>query len=135
MTIAAQPVVVDLRGEKLEEALQLVRVAPHRRRHRLRIDALGRLERPHLELQPVAEPLDAAEHAHRVALGEPRVEQLDVVPDPCVDAAARVDELEREIRRPVPRAQPLLLRDRVDALDRAVLLELRDRGHGAKSRV
>ena len=41
----------------------------------------GRLERAHVELKPVAELLDAAEHANSVALREPPVEQLDVVPD------------------------------------------------------
>ena len=61
--------------------------------------ASGGLERAHLELQPVAEALDAAEHAHRVALAEARVEQLDVGPDARLDAAARVDELQREVRR------------------------------------
>ena len=91
------------------------------------------LERAHLELEPVAEALDPAEHAHRVAFGEARVEQLDVVPDARLDASARVDELEREIRAPPSCAQALLLRDRVDALDGAVLLELRDRGHGTAS--
>ena len=58
------------------------------------------VERAHVELQPVAEPLDAAEHAHGVALGEARVEQLDVVPHARVDPPARIDELEREVRAP-----------------------------------
>ena len=48
---------------------------------------VGRLERAHVELQPVAELLDAAEHAHRVALAEAAVEQLDVLPDARVDRA------------------------------------------------
>ena len=87
----------DLRDEKLEEARDLFTVAPDRRRQRRRVD-VGRLERAHVELQPVAELLDAAEHAHRVALGEAAVEQLDVVPDARLDAAGRVDELEREVR-------------------------------------
>ena len=86
----------------------------------------ARLERADVELEPVAEPLDAAEHAHGVALGEPRVEQLDVVPHARLDAPARVDELEREVRRAAFRAQPLLARDRVDALDDAVFGELGD---------
>ena len=66
---------------------------------------VARLERAHVELEPVAEALDAAEHAHRVALAEAPVEQLDVVPDARVDAAARVDELEREVRRAALRPQ------------------------------
>ena len=125
----AQPVVVHLGDEELEEALQLVGVAAQRRRHRRRVDAVRRLERAHVELERVAELLDASEHAHGVAFAEAPVEQLDVVPDARGDAAARVDELEREVRRAVLRPQPLLLRDGVDAFDGAVLLELRDRGH------
>src|SRR5260221_3026663 len=120
----------DLRDEELEESFELIRVASHRRRHRRRVDALRRLERAHVELQPVAELLDAAEHAHRVALAEARIEQLDVVPHARGDPPARVDELECEIRGAVSRPQTLLLRHRVDTVDRAVLLELRDRGHG-----
>ena len=63
---------------------QLVPVPPDRRRQRRRID-VGRLERAHVELQPVAELLDAPEHAHRVAFGEAAVEQLDVLPDARLD--------------------------------------------------
>ena len=86
-----------------------------------------RLERAHVELQPVAELLDAGEHAHRVALCEAAVEQLDVVPHPRLDAAGRVDELEREVRGAGLRAQLALHAHRVDALDDAVLLQLGDR--------
>src|SRR5260221_515673 len=120
----------DLRDEELEESFELIRVASHRRRHRRRVDALRRLERAHVELQPVAELLDAAEPAPRVALAEARIEQLAVVPHARGDPPARVDELECEIRGAVSRPQTLLLRHRVDTVDRAVLLELRDRGHG-----
>ena len=124
----------DLGGEELEEALELVGVAAHRRRSAAGSTPCAGSSVPHVELEPVAELLDPAEHAHRVALREARVEQLDVVPHARLDAAARVDELEREVRRAVPRAQPLLARDRVDALDGAVLLELGDGGHAAESR-
>ena len=67
MTTRAQRLVVHLADEELEEAFELVRVAAQARSQSRRIDALGRLERPHLDLELVAEPLDAAEHAHRVA--------------------------------------------------------------------
>src|SRR5205807_1847249 len=70
-----------------------------------------------------------------VARLEASVEQVDVVPDPRADAAARVHELEREIRRAVPRPQPLLPRDRVDALNGAVFLEFCDRGHEREFRM
>ena len=72
--------------------LQLVRVAPKRRRQRDRVGALGRLDRAHVELQLVAVALDAAQDAHGVALGEPAVEEIDVVPDSALDAAAGIDE-------------------------------------------
>ena len=115
--------------QELEEALELVRVAPHRGRHPRGVDLGGGLDRSDVELERVAEALDAAEHAHRVAFAKAAVEQLDVVPHAGGDPAARVDELEREVRRAVLRPQALLLRDRVHALDRPVLLQLRDRGH------
>ena len=99
-------------------------------RQRRRVGVRRRLERAHLHLQPAAEPLDPAEHAHGIALGEAAVEQLDVVPDACLDPAARVDELEREVGRAVLRPPPLLARDRVHALDGPVLGEVGDRGHG-----
>ena len=85
--------------------------------------------RPHLHLQPAAEPLHAAEHADGVSLGEAAVEELDVVPDARVDAAARVDELEREVGGAVLRPPPLLAPDREHALDGPVLGELGDAGH------
>ena len=65
--------------------------------------------------------------------------QLDVR---TIEPAAEVDpagmapamrrdanELECQVGRAVLRPQPLLLRDRVHALERPVLLQLRDRGH------
>ena len=99
-TVARSPWMGDLGGEELEEAVELVRVAPHRGREPRRVVVGRGLDRAHLELEPVAEALDAAEHANRVAFAEARVEQVDVVPDASLDAAARVDELEREVRRP-----------------------------------
>src|SRR5690348_12511879 len=114
----------NLRGEELEEAFELVRVPPHCRRKLRRVRTGRRLERAHVDLKPVAELLDAAEYVHGVALGEAGVEQLDVVPDTCVDPAAGVDQLEREIRSAVLRPQPLLARDGVDALDDTLLGQL-----------
>ena len=122
----------DLAGEELEEPLQLVGVAAQRGGEGRRVD-VGRLERAHVELEAVAEALDAAEHPHRVALAEAPVEQLDVVPDAGVDAAARVDELEREVRRAALRAQLPLGLDGEDALDDAVFGELGD--HARESTV
>ena len=125
-----QPLVRDFRHQELEEPLQLIGVAAHRRRHGRRIDVLCGLERPHFELEPVAKPLDTSEHAHGVSFGEAGIEELDVVPDPRGDAPARVDELEGEVRGAVPGPQALLFCDGIDTLDSAVLLELRNRRHG-----
>ncbi len=119
----------DLRGEELEEAVELVRVTPKRGGQRSRIGGLRSLDGPHLHLQPPSEPFDAAEHVHRVALLEAPVEEIDVVPHARLDTAARVGELESEVGGTRAGALALLLRDGEDALDRPVLGELRDRGH------
>ena len=119
----------DLRSEELEEAVELVRVAPQRRREVRRIRVLRGFDGAHLHLEPSAEALDPPEDPHGVALGEALVEQLDVVPDPRFDATARVHELEREVRSTGPRAPSILLGDGEHALDGPVLDELGDRGH------
>ena len=123
-----QPGVGELGRQELEEAVQLVRVASQPRRQPRRI-RVGCLDRADLELEPVVEALDPAEYADGVALREAPIEQLDVVPDSALDPAGRVDELEREIRRTLPRRPALLPRDCVDALDGAVDGELGDRAH------
>ena len=123
----------ELAGEELEEAVQLVRVAAQPRREARRI-LLGGLDRADLELQPVVEALHAPEHAHGVALGEAAVEQLDVVPDPRLDPARRVDQLEQQVRRALPGRPPLLAGDGVDALDRSVGGQLGDGAHETESR-
>src|SRR6476619_4372038 len=89
----------DLRRQELEEAVELRRVASHRRNELDGVGLRGRLQRPYLELEPVAELLHSTEDAHGVALAEARVEQLDVRPDARLEAAARVDKLQREVRR------------------------------------
>ena len=124
-----EPVVGDLAGEEVEEAVELVRVAPHRRRQLGRIAVRRGLDRAHLHLEPAAEPLHASEHADGVAFGEAAVEQLDVVPDAGLDPPARVDELEGEVGRAVLRPPALLAADGEHALDGAILRELGDAGH------
>ena len=119
----------DLAREELEKAVQLVRVAAHGLSERGRVEVLRRLERAHLELQAIPEAVDPPEHPDGVALGKAAVQEVDVGPDPRFDPSTRVDELQRKVRGAAPRPQPLLLRDRVDALDDPVVLELRDRRH------
>ena len=117
-----------LRGDELEEAVQLVGVAAHPGREVGRI-LLGSLDGADLELKPVVEALDASEHAHGVALGEAAVQQLDVLPDPRLDPAGRVDQLEHQVRRALSGRPPLLAGDGVDTFDRAVGRQLGDGAH------
>jgi uncharacterized protein (DUF1015 family) len=126
-----QTLVRDLGRDELEEALELVCVPSQRRGQRRRVGILRGLDRPNFDLEPPTEALDAAEHPHSVTLAEPLVQELDVVPDPRVDASARIGELESEIRRAGARTPALLLRYREHALDRPVLGELGDGGHVA----
>ena len=125
-----EPRVGDLRGEELEEAVELVRVAPERRRQLLRVRVRRLLDGPDLELEPSSEALDVSQDADCVPLPEPRVEKLDVTPDARVYSSARIGELEREVRRTGLRPSPLLPGDREHSLDGPVLGELGDRGHG-----
>jgi uncharacterized protein (DUF1015 family) len=127
----AQTGMCDLGGEEVEEAVELVRVAPKRRCERDGIRLGGGFEAPHLELETIAKALDSPEYVDRVAFGEPRVQEIDVVPDPRVDPSARIDELEGEVRCAAARPQPPLARDRVCPLDDPFLGEFRDGAHAA----
>jgi uncharacterized protein (DUF1015 family) len=126
---ACQTCVSDLAREELEEAVELVGIAPQRRSELRGIRLWRRLERAHVDLQTVAELLHATEHAHRVSLREARIEQLDVVPDARVDSSARIDQLEREVRSAAPGVHPPLASHRVDTLDDPLFGQLRDRAH------
>ena len=126
-----QALVRDLGREELVEPVELVGVSSQRRRERRRIRVLGRLDGPHLDLQLSSKTLHAPEHVHRVPLAEALVQELHVVPDPRLHAAARVGELECQIGGAVTGAATLLLRDREHALDGPVLGELGDRRHAA----
>ena len=126
----AQARMRDLAAEEVEESVQLVRVPPQGRREGGRIGLGRRFECAHVELQPVPKPLHSTQHAHRVAFVEPQIEELDVVPDACLDPSARIDQLQREVGRSVSCPQPPLARDGIDALDDAFLGQLGDRAHG-----
>jgi uncharacterized protein (DUF1015 family) len=118
----------DLRGEELEETVELLEVATCLGDERGRI-VRGRFERANLQLQAVAKAFHAPENADCVPLAEPLVEKIDVAPDASVDPAAWIHQLEGEIRAPAPRAQALFAGHGIGALDDPVLCELRDR-HG-----
>jgi len=119
----------DLRGEELEEAVELVGVAAKGGGEGDRVGVLGRLDGAHLDLELSAVAFDSPEHADGIALLEPGVEQIDVVPHSCLDAPARIGKLEDEVGGSGARPAPLLLRHREDALDGAILGEFGDRGH------
>jgi hypothetical protein len=121
-----QAVMDELPGEELEEPVQLVDVAP-RLGNELAGIGFGGLERAHLELESVTEPLDPAQHAHGVSFPESAVEELDVVPHARLDASARIDELEGEVRASRACAEAALASDRVEPLDDPILGELGDR--------
>jgi uncharacterized protein (DUF1015 family) len=119
----------ELGREELEEPVELVRVAPKRRRQRDRVGILRSLQGADLHLQLAAEPLDAPQDSNRVALAETGIEQLDVAPHPRLDTPAGVGELDGEIGRPRASLAAFLARDRVDSLHDPVLGEVGDRGH------
>ncbi len=124
-----EPAMRDLACEEVEKAVELVGVAPHRRRQLRWIGVRRSFDGAHLHLQPAAEPLDTTEHANGIAFDETAVEQLDVVPDPRLDASARIDELQREVGSAALRPAAFLASDGVDALDCSILRELGDAGH------
>ena len=123
----------DLAGKELKEAVELLGVAPQRGNERAGICVRCRLQRANLQLQPATEPLDATQHPHCVALPEPLVQQLDVVPHARLDPPARIHQLEREIGSAVARPAPLLLGHCEHALHGPVLGELGDAGHAVES--
>jgi hypothetical protein len=118
----------DLCGEELEETVELFQVAAGLGDEGRRV-GFGGLERPYLELEPVAEAFHSPEHADGIALSKALVQQIDVAPDAGIDPAAWIHELERQIGAAAAGAKALLAGDRVCALDDPVLCQLRDR-HG-----
>ncbi len=119
----------DFAPEKVEEALELIRIASECGCESGWVCVWCGLERAHLDLQPVAEALHASEHSDRVAFAEAPVEELHVVPDPRVDPSALIDELERKVRRTVSRSESPLAGNRVDPFDDTLLRQLRNRAH------
>ena len=119
-----EPRVGDLRGEELEEPVELIGISAETRGEGGRIGILGGLDGAHLHLELPPEALDAPQHPDRVALREAGIEQVDVAPDSRVDPPARVCELEGEVRRPTASPPPLLLDDGEHAVDRPILRQL-----------
>jgi uncharacterized protein (DUF1015 family) len=116
----------DLGGQELEEPVELLHVSPRFGHERGRVGLRG-LEGANLQLQAVTEAFHAPEHAHGVAFAETLVEEVHIAPDACVDATARIHELECKIGTPAAGAEPLLAGDGERAFDDPVLGKLRNR--------
>ena len=117
----AQVRVVDLAGEVLEEAVELLDVAVGDRQELGRVGRalLGAPDRGQLDLQLVAKALDAAAHADQVAALELAGEEVGVAERTPGDGAGAVAQLDRQVGAPVAGGEPVLARAREDALDLA----------------
>ncbi len=122
----AEPGVSELVGEEVEEAVQLVEVATCAGREGGGVDVCA-FEGADVELEPVAEALDAGEDADGVALAKPGVQELDVAPHSPLDRPRPVGELDGEVRTAGAGAKPPLARDGEHAIDDPVLDERGDR--------
>jgi len=122
------PGFVDLASEVLEEAVELVEVAVGDRQERGRVGlAFTRpTDAAQLDLQLVAEALDAAGDADEVAAFKAPGEDVGVAERARLNGARPIAQLDGEIRRAGPRQQAVLARAREDAVD---LLALPQRGN------
>ena len=107
-----EPGMRELRDEEIEEPGELVGVAPDVGVSDAGSTSLASSERTSSCSR--SRNSRRARAPHRVALVEASVEQLDVVPHARLDAAGRVDQLEREVRRAGLRAELALRPHRVD---------------------
>ena len=128
-TTAARPFVRDLGGEELEEAVELVRIAPHGRGERGRVGVLGGLDRAHLHLQ--LPPKRSTRPSTRTASPSPKrwssrstsfQTRASTRPLASASSSARYGSA-------CAGASPLLSGDCEHAFDGPVLDELGDRGH------
>jgi hypothetical protein len=97
-------------GEVLEEPVQLVEVPVGDRQERRRVGLAGRRarHRAQVELQLLAEALDAPRDAHEVSPVEAGRRDVGVPEHARRDRARAVAQLQRQVRRPRTRHQPLL---------------------------
>ena len=120
--------VVDLAGQVLEEAVELVDRAVGGRQE------LGRVERARLDpaqrrdlgREVAAEALDLAADLDRVAALEARAEHVDVAEDPGRDRAGPVPQLEAQVGRAVLRLLPVLANHREAPREGSARLQRRD---------
>ncbi len=125
--------VVDLARQVLEEAVELVEVAVGDGQERRRIDAAGgrAADRAQLDLQLVAEALDAAGDVDDVAAVEAPRDHVGVAEHAALDRARAIAQLDREVRRAAARHQAVLAGAREDPVDLLAGAQRRD-GHRRK---
>ena len=118
-----------LAGQVLEEAVELVEVAVGDGQERGRVGvAVGARDRAHLDLQLVAEALDAPARRARGRRGSKRpASSVGVAEDARRDRAGAVAQLEREVRRARARGQAILARAGEHAVDLVAGAHRRDR--------
>ena len=117
--------VVDLRGQVLEEAVELVHVAVGDGQERLDRHVLGafaawpaaRRMSADLDHEVVAEALDAADHGDEVAALEAAGQHVGVPEGAGLHAARAVAQLERQICASSAGLQPVLAHAREDPAD------------------
>ena len=115
---------MDLGGQELDHAVQCLGVAARAGHQLERVSLLKPLDIADRDLRPAVVALDATQHAHRVALVEPRPQHVDVVPDHGRNAAGAVGQLQRQERVTVAGAAPALALHRERGLDQSTFLEL-----------
>ena len=126
----AQPRLVDLAHQVLEEALELLDRAVGGgeevgRVERARLEALDVVQLRH---ELVAEALDPAGDRDGIAGLEPQADPVHLAEDARGQRARPVAELEGEIRRAVAGGQPVLARAGEDALEALPGTQVSDRG-------
>ena len=123
----AQVDVVDLAGEMLEEAVELVEIAVGGRQEARRVDALGAADRTQLDLELVAEAIHPAGDGDQVPAVELTRQEIGVPERARLDRAGAVAQLDGEVGTAAAGGQPVLARAREHALDLAPSAQLGDR--------
>ena len=124
----AESLVVDLAGQMLEKAVQLLDRAVGGREELGRVERV-RLDPPqrrHLGREVAAEALDLAADLDRIPALETGAEQIDVAEDAGRDRAGPVAELEAQVGRAVLRLLAILAYHREAAREGSARLQRRD---------
>jgi hypothetical protein len=120
---------VDLAGEMLEEAVELLHVAVGHREELGGVGPVlrGTLDRLQVDLKRVSEALDATPHGDEIAAFELSREEVRVPERPPRNRARAIAQLDRQVGRAVPRCEAVLARAREDPVHLAACSQLSDR--------